>query len=33
MPYFYGTFRLRLTILKGTMIILWGQNNHLVGRK
>ncbi len=33
MPYFYGTFLRRLTILKEKMIILWGQNNHLVGRK
>ena len=31
MPYFYGTFRLRLTILKGKMVILWGHDNHFEG--
>ena len=31
MPYFYGTFRLIVTILKGKMTIYWGQNNHFEG--
>lgn len=33
MFYFYSTFRLGVTIMKGKMTIFWGQDNHLVGRK
>ena len=33
MPCFYGRFRRKLTILKGKMAILRGQDNHFEGCK